>query len=216
MIRSRHLLLLLVPLLLGGPFATGCSVADVIEGGSGESGSGSLETETRDVGGFSEIDVGTAIALDIIVNPDADISVVVIFDDNLLDNLITRVSGSKLILELEGSVNMTGSADRRVEVTMPQLESLEASGAANVTVIGWSNQFVSEYIRIEASGASKVDLRDLKVRDLDIDASGSSNLVLIVAGVVSGSASGASRVTVSGNPTSVLIETIGASSIDLP
>ncbi|MCP3996762.1 MAG: hypothetical protein GY722_17135 [bacterium] len=216
MIRSRQLSLLLGSLLLGGLIATGCDVSEIIEGGGGEEGSGTLVTETRDVAVFTEVEVGTAITLDIIVNPDVETSVFVIFDDNLLDNLVTRVAGGKLIVELDGSVNLTGSADRRVEVTMPNLESLDASGATDVTVVGWSVQWVSEYIRIDASGASRVDLEDLKVRDVDVDASGASDVILNVEGVVSGSASGASKVTVRGNPTSVLIESSGASSIDLP
>ena len=216
MTKHRQLSLLLVPILLGTLVLSSCDFGGVVDGGDGERGSGDLVSEERDVSSFTEVEVSTAITLDIVVDPDADSYVTVIYDDNLLDNLVTRVVGGKLIVELEGSVNLTGSSDRRVEVRMPKLESLDASGAANVTVIGWSAQWVAEYVGIGASGASKVDLKDLKVRDVEVDASGASNVVLNVDGVVSGSASGASNVTVRGNPTSVLIETSGASSVDLP
>ena len=198
--------------------------------GTGERGSGDLVTETRDVGEFDAIEVGSAIKLDLLVDPNAAQSVVVTFDDNIIDMVVTRVSGGTLVLEIDGSVNLTGSADRRIEVTANELVSLEASGASNVQATGTTDEFVeleasgaSEVVvrgtttsyRLDASGASNVDVRELTATDVDIDASGASNVDLYATGTVNGAASGASNLEIYGNPTSVLVDTSGASSVDI-
>jgi hypothetical protein len=177
----------------------------------GEQGSGNLVTESREVGTFQSIDVGSAIKLQVDVDASTGPSVTVTFDDNILDNVVTRVRGDTLTIDIEGQVNLTGDADRLVSVTTPTLGSLTASGATNVTVTGSTASFV-----LDVSGASRVDLSEFAVGDVDLDASGASSIVLEATGVVSGSASGASNVTVRGNPTSVLIDTSGAASVDVP
>ena len=159
---------------------------------------------------FSDIDVGSAVSVNLTVDAAATHSVVVTYDDNLLDNLITRISGDTLIVELEGSVNLTGGADRSVQVTMPEVASIEVSGASSVTATGSTASY-----RLDASGASQVDLRNLEVVDAEIDVSGASKVDVFATGTVSGSASGASDVTISGKPASVLVDSSGASNVDI-
>jgi hypothetical protein len=198
--------------------------------GIGEEGSGNLVTEQRDVAEFNSIDVGSALDLDVTVDPAAAQSVVVIFDDNLIDKVVTRVSGETLILEIDGSVNLTGSADRGINVTMKELVSLEASGASDVTASGTTNGFVgleasgasdvevsgvTTSYRLDASGASSVDARDLVATDIDVDVSGASSVDLHSTGTVTGEVSGASSLDVYGDPISVLVDSSGASSIDI-
>ena len=220
----------LVPILLMAAASTlFAACADGILG-IGEEGSGNLVTETRDVASFSSIDVGSALALDVIVDPDAAQSVVVTFDDNLIDMVVTRISGDTLVLEIDGSINLTGNADRTIAVTMGELASLEASGATAVNVRGATERFDSLEVsgasvvemtgatssyRLDASGASSVDLRDLSATDIDIDVSGASSVDISATGTIEGSASGASNLEVYGTPTSVLVDTSGASSVDI-
>ena len=102
----------------------------------GEKGSGNLVTETREVGTFTAIGVSGAIALDLTVAADADPSVSVTYDDNIVDHVVTRVSGDTLVLEFDGNVNLTGSAARVVAVTMNELTALQASGATDVKATG--------------------------------------------------------------------------------
>jgi hypothetical protein len=184
---------------------------DFTELGGGERGSGNLVTETRQVSPFTRIDVSSAVNLDVIIDPTAQPTVVVTYDDNILDNLITRVDGATLTISFDGSVNLTGSGNRIVEVTMPLIDSIRASGATDVTAVGATPRLV-----LDVSGASTLDLEELTVGDVDVDASGASTVVLFVTGSATGSASGASNVAVRGNPADVRIETSGASSLDLP
>ncbi len=178
--------------------------------GTGERGSGNMVTETRNVGSFTAIDVGSALSLDLIVDPGATPSVVVTFDDNLIDMVGTRISGSTLELDIDGSVNLTGSADRSIAVTMNELLYLEASGASDVDATGTTGSY-----ELDASGASSVDVRDLTATDVELDVSGASSVDLYATGTVRGSASGASNLDIYGNPTSVLVDSSGASSVEI-
>jgi hypothetical protein len=176
----------------------------------GEKGSGNLATESREVAAFSELDISSAVNVDLTVDASVGHSVTVTYDDNLLNKLVTRVAGDTLVIELQGSVNLTGGADRSVAVTMPAVTSIDVSGASSVTATGSTASY-----RLDASGASQVDLRNLEVVDAEIDVSGASNVDVFATGTVSGSASGASDVTISGKPTSVLVDSSGASSVDI-
>jgi hypothetical protein len=177
---------------------------------SGETGSRNVVTEIREVSTFSGIDVGSAIKVEVSVDPTASQSVSVTYDDNIIDKLVTRVSNDTLILEFDGSVNLTGSADRVIAITVAELETLEASGASNVEATGSASA-----LRLDASGASRVDLRDLEAVDMEIDISGASKVDLFVTGTVSGDVSGASNVNIYGNPVSALIDSSGASTVDV-
>jgi PBP1b-binding outer membrane lipoprotein LpoB len=177
---------------------------------SGETGSRNVVTEIREVSTFSGIDVGSAIKVEVSVDPTASQSVSVTYDDNIIDKLVTRVSNDTLILEFDGSVNLTGSADRVIAITVAKLETLEASGASNVEATGSAGA-----LRLDASGASRVDLRDLEAVDMEIDISGASKVDLFVTGTVSGDVSGASNVNIYGNPVSALIDSSGASTVDV-
>ena len=198
--------------------------------GGGEEGSRSLVSQTREVDSFDRIDVSSAIKLDVVVDPNAERSVTVTYDDNIIDMLVTRVQNGTLIIEFDGNVNLSGSANRIVEVVTPEFEGLNASGATDVSISGSTSDLALEVsgvsnvtvsgaagrVQLDASGASDVDLSGLSVGDAAVEVSGASTIVLEASGVVSGSASGASQVRVRGNPTSVNIDTSGASSVDLP
>lgn len=197
----------LIPLVLTAVLLNGCD-----EGLSttGEEGSGNLVTETREVATFSAIELSGVIELDLIVDPGAAQSVTVTYDDNIIDRVVTRVSGDTLVLELEGSVNLTGGADRLVAVTMNELTGLEASGATDVEATGKTTSYT-----LDASGASTVLLRTLTATDIELDVSGASTVEISATGTVRGSLSGASNLDVYGEPASVLVDSSGASDLDI-
>lgn len=206
--RSRNrpartfLALATLPLLLAACEGTGLI--------GGEQGSGNLMTESRDVDTFTSIEASGAINVVLTVDPATTHSVTVTYDDNILDNVVTLVTDDTLVLELNGSLNLTGNADRMVMVTMPGLAVLDASGASEVQASGSASAY-----KLDASGASQMDLRDLEALDIDVDVSGASDVDLFATGTVRGEVSGASDVKVYGKPISVLIDSSGASSVDI-
>ncbi|MDJ0925333.1 MAG: DUF2807 domain-containing protein, partial [Acidimicrobiia bacterium] len=120
----RGSLLLLVALL--SSMLAGCENGII---SIGDEGSGIPVTETREVASFSSIEAGGALNLDVTVDPAALQSVEVVYDDNIIDRLTTEVRGDTLVVDLEGSINLTGNIDRVVTIVMNDLESIDASGA---------------------------------------------------------------------------------------
>lgn len=93
---------------------------------------------------------------------------------------------------------------------MTELEMITASGAADVVGSG-----VAGVYQLRVSGAADVDLIDLVAPAVELDASGASDVAVFAAESASGIASGGSDVVVHGNPANVVIETTGASDVDI-
>ena len=89
-------------------------------------GSGMPMSETRSVGAFSAIEVGSAIALDVTIGPEWNVEITT--DDNLVPHVQTRVWNDRLTISTD--VGMTTSLGVHVKVTTPLLTALTGSGAS--------------------------------------------------------------------------------------
>jgi len=167
--------------------AAGCG--DVVVG-PGEVGSGELVTITPDVGEFSQLEVGSAFEVVLVVGDDYRVTVRA--DDNLVDQVEAEVAGDTLRLRLDGAA---ASPTLEAEVVLPQqaLRGVSAAGASNVA---GAEVFTGDGFSVEAVGASSIRL-DLAVETLDVDAVG------------------ASTVGVSGTARSLAAEAAGASTLQL-
>jgi putative autotransporter adhesin-like protein len=100
---------------------------------SGVEGSGVAATEVRDVAPFTAVDL--AGSNDVTVHVGGKQSVVVSADDNLLDDVTTRVEGGKLVVGTAPG-SFTTNVPMRVDVTVPALRALTLSGSGIVTAEG--------------------------------------------------------------------------------
>ena len=191
---------------------------------SGIKGSGVAASETRDASGFTGVDVGGIFQVEITAGK--DFSVAVDADDNLLQYIKTEVNGDVLHIETTERINSTTPI--RVRIAAPDIESIGASGASKVSLAGVRNSSLhvdtsgaskvkiegeTSEITVEVSGASNVDAESLKAKTADVDASGASSVNVFVTERLVSDASGASRISYSGNPTSVEKKTSGASRV---
>ncbi len=192
------------------------------------SGSGKTVTLDFALDDFTRVSVGSAFKLDITQGDAFSIQVEV--DDNLEQYLDVKRSGDTLEIGLKPRLGILfGNTTLRAWVTMPQLTGLEASGASNCRISGFSSDkgldleasgastvrgdAASGAAKIGASGASTVELKGSGT-DLNAVASGASTLRLEDFAVTDAraDASGASRITV--NVTGTLDATAsGASSV---
>ncbi|GMU40483.1 MAG: hypothetical protein AMXMBFR23_13490 [Chloroflexota bacterium] len=129
---------------------------------------------------------------------------------------ITASGASSVIVagSLEGdAVRLKVSGASRIEApdVRTTLLDIAASGASTVTL---RDGDVAD-ADLSVSGASRVDLDGVVIAKAVVDVSGASRAEVRGAVEVRGDASGASRVTVSKDATRVLVETSGASSIDV-
>jgi hypothetical protein len=189
----------------------------------GVQGSGKAKTETRPIGDFHKIEFGGAIASEVKVGPKASLTITT--DDNLLPLIESRVENGTLIIEQKGSTST--NLGTHVVITVPSLDSVEISGASKMTATGLAaSKFEAQLsgaskfeatghadeLKIDASGASRVDLGSIAVKTAEVDASGASNIVLKASDKVTGNLSGASNLKVSGGA-KVKVDTSGASNV---
>jgi Putative auto-transporter adhesin, head GIN domain len=116
--------------------------------------------------------------------------------------LVDPIEVAMLTVGLSGASEVTGAI---------QIDggSLELSGASRASLSGSATT-----LGVTASGASRLDGRDLTIDELTIDVSGASNAEVTVTGSLSAVASGASMVHYAGSPTVARSDESGASTIE--
>jgi hypothetical protein len=135
-------------------------------------GNGNIKTETRAAGNFNSIDVGGNI--EVYVRQDSVRSVKIEADENLMQYIIIKNDGDRLVIEPKDGSNLSGSKDIKVYVSSPVFTKLEVSGASGIT----SETVLSgDKIYIDVNGASKANL-DLKSPSVSVDLSGASHASL--------------------------------------
>jgi hypothetical protein len=192
---------------------------------SGVTGSGNIAADTRDVSDFSSIEVGGVFQVEIVAQRDFGVQVEA--DDNLLEFIKTEVHGD--VLRIESDKRINSREPIRIRISAPNIERIEASGASKVTVADLNNSSLAvdtsgaskiriagqtARLQVEVSGASNIDAENLKAGRVDVEASGASQAAVNVVETLRTDASGASRVTYTGSPTSVQKNITGAGSVN--
>ncbi|MEP7214270.1 MAG: head GIN domain-containing protein [Acidobacteriota bacterium] len=191
----------------------------------GVQGSGNISTETRDARDFKSVEVGGIFQVEIVAQK--DFSVQVEADDNLLQYIKTEVDGD--VLKIESDERIKSNSPIRIRISAPNIERVEATGASKVTVADLKNESIdldtsgaskislageTMKLTIGVSGASKIDAENLKAESANVDASGASHVAVNATETLRSEASGASRITYTGNPKNVQKDVSGASSIN--
>lgn len=210
-------------LAAGLAFSAGCRFGSFSNFG-GIQGSGTSKTETRSVKGFTKVDAGGAVNVEISMQK--DFSVEVQADDNLLANIKTEVSGDTLKIYSEDRISPKTRIN--VKISMPSLEGLDISGASSANVANVSADSLelrasgaskikidgtANELNADASGASTIDAEGLKAEDADVEASGASKTVVSATNELKADASGASTISYTGEPKNLKQNSSGASSI---
>ena len=130
------------------------------------SGSGHVVTETREVSGFTRIDLAGSGEVTI-EQGDAE-SLTIEADDNVLARLTSEVSDSTLKLDKKPGITINTRNPVRYRVTVKDLTGVSVSGAGTVPAQGMTLQTLA----VEISGSGIVDLSGSAVEQ-DIDVSGS-------------------------------------------
>ena len=191
----------LVAALLTSGLLVGCGVPI--------KGSGNLKTESFDFSDFTRVDVSSAFEVEIVQSGSYSVSITA--DDNLFDHIAVSKQGTTLKIYLKTAQYV--ATTKRAEITMPQLRSLDLSGATRGTVSGFSS---TENLDIEVSGASSLDLADISASDVKFDASGASKVTGdITAGDTDFDISGASTAQLEGSANDIVVDASGASRVRL-
>lgn len=145
-------------------------VQSCIPGLNYEKGNGAIQKEERSINSFSEIEVSGAY--NIILSQDSVTSLMVETDSNLLDFIITRNEGSKLIIE--NNESLSPSKETNIYISTPNINAINISGASDIKSVG---HVYTERMLIVMSGASEIKL-NLTAKDLSFEVSGAAILKL--------------------------------------
>ncbi len=212
-------------LIIGLVFLNGCGFAGFNKSfGGGVQGSGTAKTEQRNVSGFSKINAGGAVNLEITAQKDFGVTVET--DDNMLSFIKTDVSGDTLKIYSEERISPKTKIN--VKISMPELKDLDLSGASTAVVsnvnadsleLGASGASKikidgqAKDLKSDASGASGIDAENLRVENADVESSGASSTTVSAANELKADASGASSIYYTGEPKNVNQKSSGASSV---
>lgn len=137
--------------------------------------SASNETETRKVAAFTSIKVSSGI--DLFVKMGDSEKLTVVADDDLIDDLVTEVSGGVLKIYMKDrflSFDFGFNKERKVYVTAKTLEAISASAGSDV----YSEELLTaESLKLDISSGSDLKI-EVEAGNLSIDASSGSDATL--------------------------------------
>jgi hypothetical protein len=145
----------------GGVLLSGCGIEP------GTAASGNPTTIQYQFTGFTGVVAGAVF--DVVIKAGASPSVAVTVDDDLVEYLDVTVSGDRLQIQLKPNHD-TSRATMKAVVTLPELTSLELSGASSGRVEGFRSP---QAVDIRLSGASRLE-GEIECGDLGLTLSGSS------------------------------------------
>jgi hypothetical protein len=147
------------PLLASALLLTGCTIA---------TGSGQTASESRDVSGFTKVQLtGSG---EVTVRQSGAESLTVEADTKLLPLVTSEVSDSTLVLGLKRSTISLSNRPIRYQVEVRDLTGLSVSGSGDITATDIS----TAALRIEISGSGRITASgSAEVQELDISGSGS-------------------------------------------
>lgn len=187
-------------------------------------GSGVAKIEKRELSGFKKIDVSGALNIEITAQK--DFSIEVESDDNLIEHIITEVSGDTLNIYTKKGIKPYTKT--RVLISMPELTGAEISGVSKIiatnvktdlldlNISGASKVEVSgqaNKLNVNANGASKINAEGLKVENANLDLSGATKVTVFATEELKAEASGASKIYYVGEPKNIIKDISGAGKI---
>ena len=133
------------------------------------------DKETRDVKDFTKVSFGVSGNLYINIGP--EFKVVLEGEKRYLDEIITEVSGGKLVIKNENwrMNNWRMNEKVTVYITMPELNGLGVSGSGKAEI---KDAVKTGDLNLSVSGSGKLYASDITVSNLDCSISGSGDISL--------------------------------------
>ena len=130
---------------------------------------GQVITEEMEYTDFTAVDANSAFQ--VTITQSNSYNVIIKASETILDKIDVTKQGTTLIIRAEPNIPIT--AVYIAEITMPNLTELVLSGATKATVEGFSS---SDPLVLKISAASRLDMQDTNVGNIEIELSGASTL----------------------------------------
>ncbi|MCU7497290.1 MAG: DUF2807 domain-containing protein [Ignavibacteria bacterium] len=216
--------LLLVSALLFLVFA-GCHGLGFNCHGIGVRGSGVSREESRSISGFDALDIGGAYEVDIICGSTPGVTIDA--ESNILPLIKSEISGNTL--HIYNAKSISPRKKIRIKITTANVDILETSGASNISVEKINNERIkvdasgagkiylsgkTGMLRVSLSGAVKLEGRDLRADNVNVEISGASKADVYASTELRADISGVGSVDYYGNPKNVRRSVSGIGSIN--
>lgn len=134
-------------------------------------GSRNIDSQTFGETGFTTVEAGGAF--NVTIQYGDNYSIKVTTQERILDNVVVDKDGNRLELRLDRR-HCNCDVPIEVEITMPSLSRINASGGSSFDLNGFSNTSLS----IDASGGAKVEGSNLNLNQVNLITSGGSGIDL--------------------------------------
>jgi hypothetical protein len=178
------------------------------------------KTVKFELSNFNEIRIDE-VGLELDVNVGEDFSVEVEGDEELLDHLLMKVRGGKLVIYKDGGKKVwdhSGNSGPHVIISMPEFIGLELRGAIDAEIKGVDSDEVEfdikgagnievegkcNWLIIDFKGAGNIEAEDLICKEVDIDLKGAGNIEVYASEKVDADIKGMGNIDVYGSPEEV-------------
>lgn len=143
-------------------------------GGKEIEGNGDMVSERRSLSDYDEIDLQGSIDVLLVAGPEGDVKVEA--ESNLMEHILTEVSGGKLKIYVEEGVNLNPSRNREILVTVP-FETLKAVSLTGSGDINTSDRIVAKDFGLQVTGSGDMNL-DVEAERLSGGITGSGDVQL--------------------------------------
>lgn len=137
----------------------------------GKIGSGEMTTRSVELSGFDSVETHGFLDLELLQGEKSE--VLIRCDDNLQEDIVSRVDDRILILDTKPGVNFQTNGDCRAKVTLPILQSASSFGSGNIQ----ATNFTGEVIRLRSSGSGDIQF-NAQATELRVVTRGSGDAVL--------------------------------------
>jgi len=128
--------------------------------------------ESRDLKGFTRVSFG--VAGNLYISFGTEFKVDLEGEKALLDDIVTEVSGGKLVIKKENwRLNMNEKVT--VYITMPEIEGLSVSGSGKAEI---KDPVKAENLNLNISGSGKIFTANVMADDLSCGISGSGDIII--------------------------------------
>jgi hypothetical protein len=133
-------------------------------------GNGDRTNETRELDAFGLIQVNGDFEVQVDTGPVS--SAFVEADENLLDYIVTHVSGDKLIIEPRNGSCLRPTHPIEIKVTTPVVHSMELNGSGYLYCFGLQ----TDELLVRLSGSGRVECYQIQASSVDYDLEGSGSI----------------------------------------
>ena len=131
------------------------------------------KTKTYEVSNFNEISISVYSTVEL---KQGSTSLKIEGDEELIEKLEVKVSGSELIIKRKNGWGNYNSNDRlKIYVQTPKVNEINMSGSVKLNA---PNSIETDKLDIDISGSGQCDFNNLTAKEVDLDISGSGNMTV--------------------------------------